>query len=542
MDIEKMSDDEIIKYLQTRNSKVLSPVLKQLKINNIEEHMNHKKIYVSCPDCNSQNKMKNGTNDSGSQRYKCKDCGRGYTATTNTIFDGTDYSWDEMVNIIKDLINDTNIEYTAKNLRQGEEIKLSTIWNIRHRILEIMARMPLPRLSGVIQIDEKYFRESQKGSRSLVNMVEPTKTRRKRRNYQASKAGIFGPEFVNVLCAVDSYGHWWAKPVCLGPMTMNEINDLGNYIDEVAYICTDALSIYSFWCKEKKWKHYIEPSNYRKERQARGYIDTYDMYHTLTPEEYEKDRKINKQLYEDGIYPHIETERKLSYDELVAIRSKFNLGLNGVNSFHNVLEGNWNREKVGSTDYITHLVAKEVYLHNFRLYRHMSSSNFNYNEAEEILCELIKFTLINKNVPTSKDIENLTFMDLPRPSNKAIKDAISGMSNFRKVAVKPTRSDYKDYSAYEGTENSANFEFMFNKYKFFNSISTERRNELIHNNGLYRKGMLKAEKVQLLSQLPNAQDIIFYEIYLQNYGSEEEFKKAMEKIPQKRKRKKKTKD
>lgn len=41
MDIEKMSDDEIIKYLQTRNSKILSPVLKQLKINNIEEHMNH---------------------------------------------------------------------------------------------------------------------------------------------------------------------------------------------------------------------------------------------------------------------------------------------------------------------------------------------------------------------------------------------------------------------------------------------------------------------------------------------------------------------
>lgn len=39
-----------------------------------------------------------------------------------------------------------------------------------------------------------------------------------------------------------------------------------------------------FWCKEKKWKHYIEPSNYRKERQARGNRDTYDMYHTLTPE------------------------------------------------------------------------------------------------------------------------------------------------------------------------------------------------------------------------------------------------------------------
>lgn len=201
MDIEKMSDNEIIEYLQTRSNKTLSPVLNQLKINNIEEHMNHKKIYVSRPNCNSQNKMKNRMNDSSSQRYKCKDCERSYTATTNTVFEGTDHSWGKMVNNIKDLINDTNIEYTAKNLRQGEEIKLSTIWNIRHLILEIMARIPLPRLSGVIQIDEKYFRESQKGSRSLVNMVEPTKSRR---NYQASKAELFGPEFVNVLCAVDS--------------------------------------------------------------------------------------------------------------------------------------------------------------------------------------------------------------------------------------------------------------------------------------------------------------------------------------------------
>lgn len=31
MDIEKMSADEIIEYLQTRSNKTLSPVLKQLQ-------------------------------------------------------------------------------------------------------------------------------------------------------------------------------------------------------------------------------------------------------------------------------------------------------------------------------------------------------------------------------------------------------------------------------------------------------------------------------------------------------------------------------
>lgn len=540
MDIEKMSDDEIIKYLKTRKSHILSAPLQKLKCDNIQEHMEANKIVIKCPHCGSEEKTKNGTNDSGSRRYKCKKCRKGYTATTNTIFDGTDYSWEEMVLIIKDLINDVNIEQTAKDLRKNETLPLGTIWIIRHRIMEIMARYPMPNLSGVIQIDEKYFRESQKGSRTLINMLDPQTTRYSRRNNQASKAGIFGPEFVNVLCAVDSSGNWWAKPVCLGPMTMKELNLLKDKTtNEVAYICSDNLSIYRQWCKDNNWKHYVEPSTYRKERKARGYIDTDNMYKDLTAEEYEKDRHINRELYRDGIYPHIEnTERKLDYDEFVAVRSKFGLNLNSVNSFHNVLEKCWSREKTGSIDYVSHVVGREVYLHNYKIRHKMISDNFNYSEAEGILCELLKFTLENKNVPTSTEIMKMTITSLPRPSKKAIKDAISNMSDFRTVAVKPKKVLYPDGSEYEGIEDPSSFEYMFNKYKFFNSLSTKRINDLIFDNGLYRKGMLKAEKVKLLTQLPNAQDIIFYEIYLQNYGSDDEFQKAMNKIPKRKKRRK----
>ena len=36
--------------------------------------------------------------------------------------------------------------------------------------------------------------------------------------------------------------------------------------------------------------------------------------------------------------------------------------------------------------------------------------------------------------------------------------------------------------------------------------------------------------------LPNVQDIIFYEVYLHNYGSIDEFAKANQQVPQKRKR------
>ena len=35
-----------------------------------------------------------------------------------------------------------------------------------------MAKMPHPKLKGVIQVDETFFREDQKGSKHLVSTVE----------------------------------------------------------------------------------------------------------------------------------------------------------------------------------------------------------------------------------------------------------------------------------------------------------------------------------------------------------------------------------
>ena len=39
-----------------------------------------------CPACNvTENQVKNGHNPSGSQRYKCKECGRAYTPEPNEV-------------------------------------------------------------------------------------------------------------------------------------------------------------------------------------------------------------------------------------------------------------------------------------------------------------------------------------------------------------------------------------------------------------------------------------------------------------------------
>lgn len=122
-------------------------------------------------------------------------------------------------------------------------------------------------------------------------------------------------------------------------MSEAELSTIIKRLNQVSYICSDNYEAYSVWCKARKFKNDVEPSTYRKERKARGYIDTDNNYGELTEHDYAKDREINELLYKEGRYPHIEnTNYKIEYDEFIALRDKFGLTINRVNSFHTQLD------------------------------------------------------------------------------------------------------------------------------------------------------------------------------------------------------------
>lgn len=137
----------------------------------------------------------------------------------------------------------------------------------------------------------------------------------------------------------------------------------------------------------------------------------------------------------------------------------------------------------------------------------------------------------NKKVPTKADIEKLNILDLPRPSKKIINASRQKIRKARQIVVCQTTS--ADKSPYEGDSTA---QFVFNKRKFFLNLGVVRLNELIKQYGLYEKGLTKRQKVEKMCKLPNADDIIFYEIYLHKYGSVEEFTKSIKASPPKRKR------
>lgn len=525
-DIDKMTSQEIIEYLKTKNSRLA----KIATVIDFQKAFKQNGIPARCPYCGSSNFIKSGKSTNGNQRYKCKLCGKRFLLTVNTIFEGFDLTWDEMVKLVYFVITKQSIEFISQNVCKTP-INKQTSWLLVMKVLYILSSMPKPKLKGMIQIDEKYFRENQKGNQKLISFLDSTNSRYARRHNYRSECGIFGPEFVNVLCAVDSFGHYYAKCVCLGPLSFNELSDLENQIESVSYICTDNLELYRLWTKKHHWNHYIEPSTFRKERKARGYIDTDNIYKTLTEADYKRDRKINEQLYKEKLYPHIEnTDKKINYDEFIALRYKFGLTLNGVNNFHAQLEKDIVKSKTGvASDHLPIYVGAYTFLANYKKEYHITS--FTVNDAADLLVKICKFTLSNKKVPTRTDIDNLNILDLPKPSKKIINASRQKIRKARQIVVCQTTS--ADKSAYEGDSTS---QFIFNKRKFFLSLGVVRLNELIKQYGLYEKGLTKRQKVEKMCKLPNADDIIFYEIYLHKYGSVEEFTKSIKTSPPKRKR------
>ena len=61
-------------------------------------------------------------------------------------------------------------------------------------------------------------------------------------------------------------------------------------------------------------------------------------------------------------------------------------------------------------------------------------------------------------------------------------------------------------------------------------------NELAKLYGVYDRKETKADRIRRLSDLPEADDIIFNEIAIERYGSVEDMKNAFNKLPEKRKR------
>lgn len=239
---------KVVKHYSKHSKANFEKELDYITTLNFQQRLEKLGINNTCPKCNSKSVIKNGVRNNRVQEYKCKDCNTKFTLFTNTILEKTKWHWDIWIKVLEMTINSYSLADMLNVLEKDYGcvgINVKTIWLWIMKLIHSPALMPMPILSGVIQVDETFIRESQKGSRTLINYINKEEDRQPRYGRKPSEYGVMGAEFATITTAIDNTGYCVCKVSGLGKLTKEIFVDLfENHFKTPAYICSDANDVY----------------------------------------------------------------------------------------------------------------------------------------------------------------------------------------------------------------------------------------------------------------------------------------------------------
>lgn len=197
-----------------------------LKINN-----NH-----HCPHCGSNKICKNGFTGKA-QQFRCNACQKNYSIRTNTIFFHTRKTikvWQEYIELFSQGLSLRKIVEEMDG-----KIKLQTAFYWRHKILKVLSNINDDnnnKLDGIIEADETFFEESQKGSRKV-------KGRDARKRGFSCYIGNKRSK-VCVLTAIDRNKTSFTKPVGFGGLEKDDVILLQRHLIKDSILITDGNRTY----------------------------------------------------------------------------------------------------------------------------------------------------------------------------------------------------------------------------------------------------------------------------------------------------------
>lgn len=198
---------------------------------------------LACLHCGSVSVKKNGKYRAR-QRYLCKDCGKTFNDMTNTPLAGSRYPH-KWLNYFEMMVEG----YTLPKISDALDIHISTAFYWRHKILNALRSLGNQTLKGIVESDETFFLESDKGKKSIIHR-EPRK-----RGGVATKRGISN-EQICVVVAQDRNGQVISQMAGKGRIKSTDIDKvLGNYIDTSALLCSDTATNYKKFAKDKGLQH-----------------------------------------------------------------------------------------------------------------------------------------------------------------------------------------------------------------------------------------------------------------------------------------------
>lgn len=275
---------------------VLEQVPLETKTSFLQAQMLHDGKKVVCPGCGNSHIVKNGTN-CGTQRYLCRECGKSFGETENTILKDTKKGLNVWRLYVKCMVEKKSIRKCAEICKIS--VPTSFLW--RHKILDALQNMMTDvQLNGVVEADETFTAISYKGQRSAKM---PRKSHK--RATTATRRGL-SEEKVCIPCGINMNGLSIAKASNLGKPSWKDIDKvLGGKVDKGSILVTDSFKGYHKLAADMEVTHIRIPrkkhtngtfniqllNNYHRQFKklinerfngvATKYLDNYLVYHNM---------------------------------------------------------------------------------------------------------------------------------------------------------------------------------------------------------------------------------------------------------------------
>jgi len=168
---------------------------------------------IRCPHCESESIVKNGHNDCGHQRYKCKDCGRTFVNWNGgNLFPRTKLTKKQWMDFCNCFVESKSVRATAVEC----DVSVNTSLFMRRRVQEIVSKcIPSFEVKAEcnIELDEMYLPESFKGNHRKSAFKMPRKSHK---NGNGVKKKGLSNDQIAVMTGTTDNGDFFYEVACRG--------------------------------------------------------------------------------------------------------------------------------------------------------------------------------------------------------------------------------------------------------------------------------------------------------------------------------------
>lgn len=215
---------------------------------------------TECLYCQGTRLRRWGETRTGLQRLRCLGCLRTFSTATKTPVERIRQPV-EFYRVVEDMFS--HHPRTCRQLAEDLGLNKMTVWRWRHRILRAILGVGATALSGIVEADEKFFRESRKGSREWVNHQRnpasyPAPPRLRWIDYRRLNIRNHMPMRwqIPVLTILDRSGNR-RSDVLPGRSMQPLLARLLDHITADAMLCTDGDPVYQVFARQLGIPHYV---------------------------------------------------------------------------------------------------------------------------------------------------------------------------------------------------------------------------------------------------------------------------------------------